>query len=187
MKRVVIALTLSALPFAGQAETCPDALDHSADIDALIAQVQGAASQADARVISNQMWELWTDAPDVRAQALLDQGMGLIQIGDLAGAYSILNALVDYCPDYAEGYNQRAFASYLRKDYAAALNDLDAAIDLSPTHIGALSGRALSLLGLERIDEARAALKHALQLNPWLAERALLEPGGALDPPGKDI
>jgi Flp pilus assembly protein TadD len=67
------------------------------------------------------------------------------------------------------------------------LTDLDRAIELSPNHVAALSGRALSLLGLKRLDEARDALNTALELNPWLSERALLEPGGLLDPPGKDI
>ncbi|MEM6660474.1 MAG: tetratricopeptide repeat protein, partial [Pseudomonadota bacterium] len=51
----------------------------------------------------------------------------------------------------------------------------------------AISGRALTLLGLQRLEEARAALSQALDLNPWLSERALLAPGGPLEPPGQDI
>ena len=126
-------------------------------------------------------------SPDARAQTMLDRGMAMLQGGDLAGAFGVLDTLVEYCPAYAEGYNQRAFASYLMQDYSSALQDLDTAIALSPNHIAALSGRALSLLGLKRLGEARVALKYALQLNPWLSERALLEPGGLLEPPGRDI
>ncbi len=106
---------------------------------------------------------------------------------DLLGALGELDKLVAYCPDYAEGYNQRAFVNFLRQDFGAALIDLDKALDLSPNHIAAMSGRALTLLGLKRLDEARTALTAALQLNPWLSERALLAPGGALEPPGEDI
>ena len=77
--------------------------------------------------------------------------------------------------------------NYLRQDFSSALVDLDVALELSPNHIAAMSGRALTLLGLKRLEEARSTLSDALELNPWLSERALLEPGGALEPPGEDI
>ena len=106
---------------------------------------------------------------------------------DLLGAIEDFDKLIAYCPFYAEGYNQRAFAHFLRQDFEAALPDLDRAIELSPNHVAAISGRALTLLGLQRIDEAREALQQALELNPWLSERHLLGPGGALELPGEDI
>ncbi len=166
---------------------CPVAPDHTSGIDSLIAQAQDASTEQEARGISGQMWQLWTDAPDARSQTLLDRGMSMREAWNLAGALAEFDALVAYCPEYAEGHNQRAFVNYLQQDYGAALIDLDRAIALSPNHVAALSGRALSLLGLKRLDEARAALNHALELNPWLSERALLAPGGLLDPPGEDI
>lgn len=180
----VLVLMVAAAQAAAE---CPAAPDHISGIDALIAQAQGAATEGEARGISGQMWQLWTDAPDARSQTLLDRGMALREAWDLAGALAEFDALVAYCPDFAEGYNQRAFAYYLQQDYGAALVDLDRAIALSPNHVAALSGRALSLLGLKRLEEAREALTYALELNPWLSERALLAPGGLLDPPGEDI
>ena len=89
--------------------------------------------------------------------------------------------LIAYCPNYAEGYNQRAFVNYLRRDFARALVDLERALALSPRHVAAMSGRALSLYGLGRLEEARIALESALAYNPWLTERYLLAPGGPLD------
>ncbi|WP_253282738.1 MULTISPECIES: hypothetical protein [unclassified Ruegeria] len=188
MKRVFAATSLMiAFPLLALAETCPMSPDHTEGVEALIKQVQKAESQSDARAISDQMWVLWTDAPDSRSQTLLDRGMARREAWDLLGALDDFNQLVDYCPTYAEGYNQRAFVNYLRQDFGVALQDLNVAIELSPNHIGALSGRALSLLGLKRLEDARAALSEALDLNPWLSERALIEPGGLLEPPGKDI
>ncbi|MEO1108869.1 MAG: tetratricopeptide repeat protein [Pseudomonadota bacterium] len=177
-----VALTSSAA-----AQTCPDAPDHTLGVSDLISQVQQAESEVVARTYSNQMWELWTDAPDAKSQTLLDRGMARREAWDLVGALEELNQLVEYCPEFAEGYNQRAFVNYLRQDFGSALQDLDVAIELSPNHVAAISGRALSLMGLKRLDEARATLKQALELNPWLSERALLQPGGLLDPPGQDI
>ena len=60
--------------------------------------------------------------------------------------------------------------------------DLERAIELSPRHIGALSGRAITLIGLGKEEEGQAALAEALELNPWLPERSLLK-----DLPGEEL
>jgi len=164
---------------------CPAAPDHSARLTELITSAQIAPDERAARRISTQMWELWADAPDARAQALLDRGMSRRALYDFAGAIEALDALVAYCPAYAEGYNQRAFVNFLRQNYAPALEDLDRAIALSPRHIAALSGKALTLIGLGRDSEAQAVLRDALALNPWLNERHLLK--GAPPVPQTDL
>ena len=184
---VIFLLTLVVSARSVLADTCPAAPDHRSEIAGLITQVQQAKTEGAARQITNQMWALWADAPDEPAQAVLDHGMSLRRSYDLLGALGEFDRLVTYCPDYAEGYNQRAFAHFLRQDFAAALVDLDRAIALSPNHIAALSGRALSLLGLGRIDDARAALAKAMALNPWLPERRLSAPGGPLAPKGETL
>jgi tetratricopeptide (TPR) repeat protein len=170
-----------AVPSGVAAQGCPEAPDHAAAISALLADVQAAESEGEAQRIGNQLWEYWADAPDARAQEILDRGMTRRSAYDFLGALSDFDRLIAYCPDYAEGYNQRAFVHYLRRDFAAALKDLNRALALSPEHVAALSGRALSLLGLSRVDEARVALQKALDLNPWLPERHLLGPGGPLE------
>ena len=153
--------------------------DHKAALDQIIAQLKVSRSTTEARRLSDQLWELWTDAPDAKAQRLLDRGMARRLQTDYAGSRAVLDELVSYCPDYAEGYNQRAFSSYLQRDYAAALVDLDQALAIMPDHIAAMSGRGLTLMGLGRRDEAQAQLRAALALNPWLSERALItEPIG---------
>ncbi|WP_233270430.1 tetratricopeptide repeat protein [Chachezhania sediminis] len=168
-------------------DICPAAPDHRAELDALIARTQAAQTEGQARAISGQMWEFWADAPNEQAQAILDRGMSMRRSFDLLGALAEFDRLVDYCPDYAEGYNQRAFVSFLQQDFMTALADLGRTLDLSPRHIGALSGRALSLAALGRIAEAQLALDRALELNPWLPERHMRAPGGPLADRGKDI
>lgn len=127
-----------------------------------------------ARLISSEMWFYWADAPDDHAQELLDEGMGRRKSYDFDGAMIAFNALVDYCPDYAEGYNQRAYVNFLRENYREALPDLERTIQLSPKHVAALAGQALTFSALERNGEAAVALRKALVLNPWLSERHLL-------------
>jgi len=158
------------------AQECPDPPDHSAAIARAFEQLQNAKNDADAQQYSNLLWGYWTDAPDATAQAYLDAGMGAREVADFARAREALDALVAYCPEYAEGYNQRAFVSFLSLDFEAALVDLDRALELSPQHVGALSGRGLTLLQLGRVKAGYTAIRQALELNPWIPERAYLPP-----------
>ncbi|MEM6589592.1 MAG: hypothetical protein AAF641_14190 [Pseudomonadota bacterium] len=156
------------------AETCPAAPDHSTELNALIESVGQADNELEAQELSVDLWKFWADAPDARAQDLLDEGMSRRASFDYSGALDALNALVEYCPDYAEGYNQRAFVNFLRQDYEAALPDLDRTLEMNPRHIAALTGQALTLAALQRNGEAALVLRRALEMNPWLSERALL-------------
>lgn len=184
-KRILTAVALIPLPLlAGE---CPPAPDHTAALEALVAKVQAATSERDARLVSNRMWELWADAPNEQAQAVLDRGMAKRASFDLLGAIADFDILIDYCPAYAEGYNQRAFAYFIQRDYPRALTDLHRALELSPDHIAARAGLALTLMQLGRIAEARTELETAVAQNPWLSERHLLARGGPLAPEGDDI
>lgn len=178
MRWIVLTL-LMATPVVAE---CPSAPDHDEALASLIAKAQSVQSEAAARELNTEMWLLWRDAPDARAQELLDRGIERREAYDFEAAYGALDELVSYCPEYAEGYNQRAFVQFLRADYASALEDLERALEISPTHIAALSGKALSLMGLGRMDAAQATLREALALNPWLPERSML-----IQPAGEDI
>ncbi|MGR3370448.1 MAG: tetratricopeptide repeat protein [Sagittula sp.] len=178
--RLALVMSLAAAPVL--ADGCPEAPDISAEIDPLYEELLQAPDEMTARGITNRMWLLWDNAPDEPSQEMLDEGMRARASFDMVRALKRFDALVSYCPFYAEGYNQRAFVNFIRQDYAAALPDLDRALELNPRHVGALSGRALTLIALGRDDEGQAALRAALEINPWLVERRLLkeEPGEEL-------
>jgi len=156
------------------AADCPAPTDHRASMKRLLDAVKIAPNETAVARISNDMWALWADAPDDRAQQMLDDGMARRSSFDFAGAIKAFEQLIAYCPDYAEGYNQRAFVLFLREDYEPALIDLDRAIDRSPTHIAAIAGKALTLIGMKRDADAQKVLRKALTLNPWLKERQFL-------------
>lgn len=184
MKKAIILCLILAGP-AGAA--CPAPADISRDMDALIERARAAENDSAGAAVSGEMWQLWLTAPDQAAQEVLDRGMRARESYDFLGAIDAYGTLIDYCPDYAEGYNQRAFIYFLQGDFETALVDLDKALDLSPRHVGAQSGRALTLMNLGRISEARVQLVSALENNPWLSERFLMAEGGPLAPTGKDI
>lgn len=184
VKRLAMMLVLAA--GAGHAE-CPAPPDTSAELSALFEQARAAANDMAGREVSNRMWQVWLRAPDEPAQEVLDRGLRKRESFDLAGALEDFDRLAAYCPLYAEGFNQRAFVHFLREDYAAALIDLDRALALNGDHVGAQSGRALTLMNLGQLDAARDQLHAALENNPWLSERFLLAEGGPLALPGEEL
>ena len=164
------------------AADCPPSPDIAEAQDRLLAQVQAAPDERSARLISSQLWVLWRKAPDQHAQDLLDRGLSAHSAYEFDSAIEAFNELIVYCPDYAEGYNQRAFVNFIRQDYEAALVDLDRAIERSPKHVAAISGKALTLMGLGLDDEAQDVLRIALDMNPWLSERRFL-----VEQPGEEL
>jgi len=176
-----LALPLIFIATTAVAE-CPPPPDIAAAQSALLAEARALPNGRDAGAISNKLWKLWATAPDDQSQALLDRGMAARASFNFLEATDAFNRLVAYCPDYAEGYNQRAFVNFLREDYAAALVDLDLALERRPGHVAAMSGKALTLMGLGRQEEAQKVLREAVKLNPWIPEAGLLQ-----EPVGEDL
>lgn len=179
MRRRILTLVVLACGCGPVWAECPPAPDHSELQDHIYDQLRQAKNELSARPLMGLLWSLWKDAPDAKAQDMLDVGVSQIRVANYSGAIETLNELVTYCPNYAEGYNQRAFAYYLQNDFANALPDLDKAIALSPGHTAARSGRFLTLVGMGRPELAQNELRTALDMNPWLPERRyLVQPQG---------
>lgn len=170
-----------ALP--GRADTCPPPLvfaDRKAD---LFETLQSTRDANAGRFLTRELRTLLATAPNRRAQDTLDAGIELRRAHDFEGAIEALDQLVAYCPDFAEGYNQRALVRFLQRDYDGALSDLDAALARAPDHPGAMAGKAITLVQLGRADEGDRVLREALTLNPWLPERDMLH----APPPGTAV
>lgn len=183
--RILLALALFTTP--AFAANCPVPVDHTDELTELFEKARAAPDFRAGRVVSDRMWQVWLRAPNPAAQEVLDRGMRRRDAYDFLGALQEFDRLVEYCPEYAEGFNQRAYIHFLRQDYEMALVDLDMALALQPLHVAAQSGRALTLMNLGRIPEARKQMLIAVENNPWLSEAALLNKGAPLGPLGDDI
>ena len=166
-----LVLFALATPALADCPASPDIDDAEA---AIFSDIAKATTEMEARAFGGKLWMLWLTAPDIKAQWLLDKAIGRREVADYEGADQYLVDLVDYCPDYAEGHNQRGFVAFLRNDFEGALPHIEAALDIRPAHTGALTGMALTLIQLGREDEAEIYLRRALRLNPFLSERHLL-------------
>ncbi|MEP4198860.1 MAG: tetratricopeptide repeat protein [Aliishimia sp.] len=187
LKTILLTCAVSICGLQTALADCPTAPDHTSALSQLSEKARAAPNETQGREISNKMWELWVDAPNEQAQAILDRGMQKRSSYDLLGAIEDFTALIGYCPEYAEGYNQRAFALFLQENFTGALPDLDRALELSPNHVAARSGRALTHMQLGDVAKARTDLMAALEDNPWISERHLLANGAPLAAPGDDI
>jgi tetratricopeptide (TPR) repeat protein len=183
----VIALFAAPLFASVASARCPEPPDVRREILNLVEDAHAAKTFMDGRRVSGQMWLVWLRAPNEQAQTYLDAGMARRDVADFAAALVEFNKLVHYCPTYAEGWNQRAYIHFLRQDYETALLDLDVAIKLQPLHVAAQSGRALTLMNMGRRVEARAQMLQALDNNPWLSERALVQDGAPLGLQGQEL
>ena len=172
----IVAAVCGAIGFAETLEAgCPENIAIEADLDRAYVRLKFSKFASDAEVITGQLWALWTQAPDHQSQMLLSSGLLNIKRGNLKLAEQVLSELIAYCPNYAEGYNQRAFARYLDLNFEKALFDLQDALDLRPRHLGALSGKALTHIALGQEVQAQIVLRKALALNPFMPEREMIK------------
>lgn len=142
--------------------------DRRAEAEALFAALAAAPDARRGAEATAAVWRFWFTAPDAVAQSLLSRGGERMRSGDFAAAEALFAELVAWCPGYAEGWNQRAFARYLRGDDAGSLADIAEVLAREPRHFGALAGKAAILHRLGRRDEAARVFAEARAINPWL-------------------
>lgn len=155
---------------------CAVPQDFGDETALLLTKLLTAQDETTASIAAAGLWKVWLTAPDQQAQDMLDYAMSRREAYDFEHAETLLDDLVAYCPGYPEAYNQRAFARFLRDNYEGALEDLDVVLDTVPYHFGALSGRAMSLMGQGRAALAQETLRRAVKVHPFLRERHMIQP-----------
>ena len=141
--------------------------------DLLIA-LKKAPDQRVANAAVSAIWEHWQTAPDEKAQGLLDSARNRMRVYDFVGAMEFLDQLVEYSPDYAEGWNTRATTLFLQEKFDLSLEDVEKTLELEPAHFGALAGKAVILMRQGRGALSQKALRRAVEVNPFLREREML-------------
>lgn len=167
----LMALTPARVLAQGQGE--------ASALDSLFAQLRTAPDETIARATADRIWTIWTQPDDPVLAARVAE---IITGGGFAGPVAQvaeINALVEDYPDYAEGWNLRATANFMRGDYDASLADVAETLKREPRHFGALAGRALILHSQGRREEALKAMREALDIHPFLPERGLFPELGA--------
>lgn len=181
MRHLITALCLFiATPVLAE---CPAQAPQTERRAALLDSLRAAQDANAAQEAIGNIWMFWRTAPDEPAQELLDTGLQALRYGDYLRAEQSFTRLTGYCPDYAEGWNQLAFAYFLTDRDDQSLAALDRVIALEPAHFGALAGMGLIHIRAGRPEVGQIWLRKAVAINPWLNERGLIQqaPGTGSD------
>ncbi|SOE16308.1 hypothetical protein SAMN05877838_1170 [Hoeflea halophila] len=157
----------------------PGRLQANADTERerLFKALKTARSEREGRLAENAIWNWWLDqAPTAKVRDAIDHGMERREAYDFEAAEAAFDMVVDQAPNYAEGWNQRAFVRFLRDNIDGSLSDLEKAVELDPDHFGAWSGMYHVLTRMGRPQVAASALSRAVTIHPWIKERGLLPP-----------
>lgn len=174
--RGVIFALLAALLAAWPAAAFAAGPDRAEIHARLFENLAAATTEEEGRRAEDAIWQFWIDHPDPAIREAIAEGMRQRESYDWDGALATFSRVIETDPDYAEGWNQRAFIHFLKEDYDASLADLERALELEPMHFGALAGKALIFMQTDRFDEGQAVLRQAVALHPFLKERGMLVP-----------
>ena len=154
---------------------------EDSNLDGLFTQLKQAPDETTAREIENSIWHRWFESGDPEIDALMDIATAQRDIFDFTGALETLERVTESAPDYAEAWNQRATIHFFREEYDQSLEAIARTLELEPRHFGAMAGRVVIRMRQLKPALARQNLLAALEINPWLRERALFPD---LGPPG---
>ena len=168
----LIPLILSA----NIANACADVPDRRIERLTLLDDLQTADDFSKGQSSIAAIWGCWQTAPDEVAQELLDTGLSQLRVSDFLAAEDAFERLVTYCPEYAEGHNQLAFAYFLQGKFDASSDSLNRTLALEPMHFGALEGKGLIFIKQGREDIAQIFLRRAQKVNPWMNLQGLIRP-----------
>jgi Tfp pilus assembly protein PilF len=150
---------------------------QSTERERLFEALKNAPTEKAGRAAERAVWEYWMAAgPTGAVRDKLRTAMDALSGRDFDRAMTLLDEVVAAAPEYAEGWNQRAFAHFLLGSLDDSLEDLDRTLELEPKHFGALSGKAIVLMRQGRVRLGQKALRKAVAIHPWLKERSLLVP-----------
>ena len=114
----------------------------------------------------HSLWAIWNRSGDPKIDALLQEGIHLIQSDRLDEAITKLDEVVKGAPGFPEAYNRRATAYYLAGQHEKSIADCEEAIRRNPMHFGALSGLGYNYFKLGKSERAIRYFERALDINP---------------------
>jgi tetratricopeptide (TPR) repeat protein len=130
--------------------------------------ILGGGDAAKAARAAAALWEIWHRSGDAGLDALLRDGIEAMERQDNDQAITLFTRLITQAPEFAEGWNKRATARYLAKDFAGAIEDCRETVARKPYHFGALSGQGLCHMALGQFHEAADCFRRTIAVHPTL-------------------
>jgi tetratricopeptide (TPR) repeat protein len=143
-------------------------LTGTMDDNAVLAPILHEEDPGVVAMIEHAMWSIWFRAGDNDGNRRLQRAVRLIGENEYDAAIRCLDRLIARQPRFAEAYNQRAIAYFLKEAYAASLADCTRTLRINPFHFGAMAGVGHCQASLGRLDRALEAYDRALQMHPHM-------------------
>ena len=183
---LAVALTcgIAALAAAGPREDALSALEDRDDQDmrrSAVRTLMQAGTMADlprlvqalrdpdyvVRTLAEQaLWEIWSRPGTPDLARVFEAGTHALSQGRWDDAVDAFTRIIDRDPAFAEGWNKRATAYYLKGEYTKSLADCDEVMKRNPYHYGALSGYGMIYVQLDQPGKALEYFDRALAINP---------------------
>jgi tetratricopeptide (TPR) repeat protein len=146
----------------------PPRNDRTQNLDFLFGALKVAPDDDSAKAISDRIWGVWLGAGGDTTNLLISRVRSAIESKDLDLAIQLLDNVIEFKPEFVEGWNQRATVYYMKQDYTRALADLAQVLAREPRHFGALFG--VGVIMQEFGDDKRAldVYRRALELDPHM-------------------
>jgi tetratricopeptide (TPR) repeat protein len=115
---------------------------------------------------SKALWAIWFRAGSPENNKALEEVSRMIGEGDLDEAIAKVTLVIEKAPNFAEAYNQRAIAHFLKGHFAESVEDCRRVLARNPYHFGALNGMAGCYQRLDQPRKALSTLRQALRVCP---------------------
>ena len=159
---------LAEVTVGDDSTVAPAPLDRAAELDTLFEALRTAPNRQSSVETANRIARLWLQSGSDTVDLLMSWATSAMDEEDYPLALDFLDRIVGLAPDYAEGWNRRATVYFMNDDYAHALADLERVLALEPRHFGALAGLGTILRDLGETDQAIAAYRQALAIDPYM-------------------
>ncbi|MGQ0672308.1 MAG: tetratricopeptide repeat protein [Hyphomicrobium sp.] len=154
---------------AGGPPVAPDTAEIRAELLKDLYVHLGQTKDADtAAAIAGQIERMWFVSGSDTVDLLMQRAIRALTDKQLDLALKLLTAVVELQPDYAEGWNRRAFVYYLMNDTERSLGDLRRALALDDKHYKALEGLANVMRESGKKKAALEALRRLTEIHPFL-------------------
>lgn len=169
MKTAVLPFAVALSVALGGAAAPVPAVAGDLRLERLFHDLRAAPTDAAADPIESEIWSIWLDHPAADVLSWMREGVERLRADSVDDAIACFDRVVAADPDYAEGWNKRANAHYLRGDFTAAVADIRRTLALEPRHFAALAGLGLVYMAVGQPQGALRAFEAALAINPHLA------------------
>ncbi len=142
--------------------------DRVRNLDFLFDALKAAPDDISAKAVEDRIWAQWLASGSDTANLLMARVKTAVEAQDMDLAIKLLDSIIALKPDYTEAWNRRATIYFMKRDFGAALADIEQVLAREPRHFGAMSGLGMILQEFGDDKHALEVFRRALSIHPRL-------------------